>query len=102
MSALDPDAPPEYLVGHLEDAFARDARLCEQGLHVQMPAPGVVEVTGTLTNVERKRAVADVVRELLPDAQLRDKTTVADYPEDGRVETVAHGAPSADPPGGPR
>lgn len=89
MSALDPSAPLAYLVGHLEDALARDPRLCEQGLHVHMPAPGVVEVTGTLTSIERKRAVAEVVGELLPGAQLRDRTAVADYPEDGSAEAVA-------------
>ena len=85
---LDPGAPPEYLVGHLEDALARDPRLCEQGLHVDVPAPGVVRVTGTVTAAERKQAVRDVVAELLPDAEVRDETTVADYPEDGRAEAV--------------
>jgi len=89
VSALDPSAPPEYLVGHLEDALARDPRLCEQGLHVHIPAPGVVEVTGTLASEERKQAVARVVAELLPGALLRDRTTVADYPEDGSAEALA-------------
>ncbi|HLK45464.1 MAG TPA: hypothetical protein VKT18_05725 [Acidimicrobiales bacterium] len=85
---LDADAPSEYLVGHLEDALARDPRLCEQGLHVTMPDRNVVRVTGTLTTAERKHAIAAVIAELLPGAELRDDTTVADYPEDGRAETV--------------
>ena len=93
MTELDASAPPEYLVGHLEDAFARDARLCEQGLHVHVPAPGVVQVTGTLSSRERKEAIAEVVGELLPGAELRDDTTVADYPEDGSPEAVGPDAP---------
>ena len=90
---LDPAAPAEYLVGHLEDAFVRDPRLCEQGLRVHVPERGVVLVTGTLTSAERKAAVREVVQELLPDAEVRDETSIADYPEDGSAEAVVLGGP---------
>jgi hypothetical protein len=86
---LDPNAPVEYLVGHLEDAFARDARLCEQGLHADVPQPGVVRVTGILTSAERKLAIADVVHDLLPGAEVHDESVVAEYPEDGSPQAVA-------------
>jgi hypothetical protein len=92
--SLDAAGPPEYLVGHLEDAFARDPRLCEQGLHVSVPAPGVVRVTGAVTAPERQQAVRELVHELLPGAELRDETVVADYPEDGRADDVAGDAPA--------
>jgi hypothetical protein len=89
MSRLDPGAPPEYLVGHLEDALARDPRVTEQGLRVQIVGdPMTVVVTGTVVAAERKAAVTDVIGELLSGVTIRDETTVADYPEDGRVEDV--------------
>lgn len=90
MSQLDPAAPAEYLVGHLEDALARDPRVTEQGLRVQiLDNPMTVVVTGTVVAPERKAAVADVVRELLSGVAVRDETTVADYPEDSRVEDLS-------------
>lgn len=84
---LDGASPPEYLVGHVEDALARDPRVNEQGLHVELRATTVV-VTGTVTVESQKANIAEVVSELLPDHELQDRTTVADYAEDGEVEEV--------------
>jgi hypothetical protein len=87
--SLDPAAQPEYLVGHLEDALARDPRVTEQGLRVRVEGetPTVI-VTGTVV-AAHKAAIAEVVRELLPGAALRDETAVADYPEPADVEEVS-------------
>ena len=42
---LDPNTPPDYLVGHLEDALARDERVCEQGgFGVQAAAPVACQI----------------------------------------------------------
>lgn len=84
---LDGASPPEYLVGHVEDALARDPRVNEQGLHVELREASVV-VTGVVTSETQKGNVADVVSELLPDHRVEDRTTVADYAEDGEVEEV--------------
>jgi hypothetical protein len=88
--SLDPGSPPEYLVGHLEDAFARDPRLNEQGLRVSLVGePPTVVVRGVLAAAEHRAAVAQVVGEVLPGAQVRDETTVADYPEIAEVEELS-------------
>lgn len=88
-AALDPGAPAEYLVGHIEDALARDPRVTEQGLRVQVSgAPPTVVVTGTVVSERHKAALAEVLAELLPGARLDDQTTVADYPEPQEVEEL--------------
>ena len=84
---LDSASPPEYLVGHVEDALARDHRVNEQGLHVELTESGVV-VTGVVTSEAQKGNITEVVAELLPDHRVEDRTTVADYAEDGGVEEV--------------
>lgn len=84
---LDGASPPEYLVGHVEDALARDPRVNEQGLHVELSEAGVV-VTGVVTSETQKGNIAAVVSELLPGHRVEDRTTVADYAEDGEVEEV--------------
>lgn len=84
---LDGASPPEYLIGHVEDALARDPRVNEQGLHVELRESTVV-VTGVVTSETLKSNIAGVVAELLPDHLVEDRTTVADYAEDGEVEEV--------------
>jgi hypothetical protein len=78
---LEPGAPSDYLVGHVEDALARDPRVSEQGLHVAIAAGRKVFVTGTVSTPDRHRAVDRVVTELLPGFELHNQSTVADYPE---------------------
>ena len=85
---LEPGVPSDYLVGHVEDALARDPRVSEQGLHVAIAARKVF-VTGTVSTPDRHHAVDDVVRELLPDFELHNEATVADYPEAADEEHLA-------------
>lgn len=77
---LEQNSPPDYLVGHVEDALACDPRVNEQGLHVAIAA-GKVFVTGTVSTRERLDGVGAVVAELLPDFELHNEATVAEYPE---------------------
>lgn len=86
---LEHGSPPEYLVGHIEDALARDPRVNEQGLRVAVVGPGpTVVVTGTAVAPHDEHAIEEVVHELLPGAEVRDETTIADYPEDAVAEEV--------------
>jgi osmotically-inducible protein OsmY len=81
MSTESAASTPDYLVGHIEDALIRDPRVNEQGLHVSIAGDRVF-VTGTVSTKQRREAVVDVVRELLPECQLRNEVTVStDYPE---------------------
>ena len=65
-----------YLSAHLEEALAEDGRVAEQGLHVQVAGTRVV-VSGTVSDPERKRAVADVLAGLVGQRELVDLTEVA-------------------------
>lgn len=85
---LEQGGPSDYLVGHVEDALTRDPRVSEQGLHVAIAARKVF-VTGTVSTPDRHRAVAQVVSELLPDFELHNEATVADYPEPPDEELLA-------------
>lgn len=86
---LDPGSPPEYLIGHLEDALARDPRVTEQGLRVSVVgSPPTIVVSGVVADLPCKEAVAKVVRELLPGVVVRDEMTVAESPEQGDAEHV--------------
>ena len=79
----------EYLVGHVEDALARDERVTEQGLRVRyLDDPPTVIVSGTIVDPSHKPALASVVGELVPGAIVLDETVVADYPEADEVEEV--------------
>jgi hypothetical protein len=87
--SLDPDSPPEYLVGHLEDALARDPRVSEQGLRVEVsPGTSQVVVTGMVSAAGAKSAVVEVIHELMPGIDVMDETTVAEHPEDDEIERL--------------
>lgn len=87
--ALDPESPREYLVGHIEDALARDPRVLEQGLHAAVvgDTPTVV-VSGTVADSRHKPAIVEVIAEVLPGARVRDETVPADYPESAAAEEL--------------
>lgn len=90
--SLDGRSPHEYLVGHIEDALARDPRVNEQGLHVEVKldpsgVPTIV-VRGTVVSAPHKNAVAEVIAELLPGQAILDETTTAEFPESGEIEEV--------------
>jgi hypothetical protein len=81
--------PAEYLVGHIGDVLARDPRVADQGLHVSVSqAPLVVTVSGTLNDAGPRAGLAAVIAELLPGAELRDETKVADHTERGGPEEL--------------
>jgi hypothetical protein len=83
MSA-EPDA---FLAQHIHDALSRDERVNAPELHVTVEH-GFVHVDGVVATEDRKRAIADVVGEGWGELSLDDRTTVADFPPDGRMEVV--------------
>lgn len=85
---IDRGVPTEYLVGHIEDALARDPRVSENDLHVRISA-GRVLVHGTVSTDERRRAIPDVVHGLLPECEVVNEATVTDYPEVEDVEQLS-------------
>jgi osmotically-inducible protein OsmY len=67
-----------YLAAHLEEALAEDGRVAEPGLHVQVTDDRVV-VSGTVSDAERKVAVAAVLSDLVGSREVVDLTDVAGH-----------------------
>ena len=81
------DEPVEYVAEHLREALAEDQRVSELGLDVSVRG-GELHVVGTVSTEQRRRAVADVAREIAPGATVRNETTVIDYGGEAATESV--------------
>ena len=69
------DEPKAYLVAHVREALARDPRTSE--LHVDVTLAGRrIFLTGEVASEEHRRAVSDVVRELVPGYEVHNETAV--------------------------
>jgi osmotically-inducible protein OsmY len=82
------DEPEHYLVERVRTALANDPRVSELELQVTIAA-GKVFVSGTVPTEQRRRAVADVVRALLPDREVHNDTTVVTYDSPPEVEELS-------------
>jgi osmotically-inducible protein OsmY len=71
----DVEEPPDYLVEHVLDALAKDPRVNELELDVALTG-GKVFVSGTVASEARRRAVTEVVREMVPDREVVNQTSV--------------------------
>jgi osmotically-inducible protein OsmY len=74
-----PAEPPHYQVQKVREALAHDHRVGELELQVTVRG-GKVMIAGTVTTAEVRDAVTQVVREVLPDAEVLNHTTVASFP----------------------
>ena len=71
-----PDHEPKaYLVAHVREALARDGRTNE--LHVDVTVAGNrIFLTGDVASEEHRRAVTDVVAELVSGYEIHNETSV--------------------------
>jgi osmotically-inducible protein OsmY len=81
------DYPDTYTAEHVHEALAKDDRVNEPELDVQVVG-GKVFVTGVVPTEERRDAVAEVVRECCPHLGVENRTTVARYGAGGETERV--------------
>jgi hypothetical protein len=81
------EEPPHYQVQRVREALAHDPRVGELELEVTIRA-GKAFVGGTVPTDEVRRAVADVVSEVVPDLEVHNQTAVASIPEGQEVETL--------------
>jgi hypothetical protein len=79
--------PLEYLRAHLEESLAIDARVAEQGTHVVIEGGDLV-IIGTVSTLERRRAIDDVAREVVPNVQVQNATEVVELVEPHREESI--------------
>jgi osmotically-inducible protein OsmY len=84
-AAPEPDA---YLCERVREALARDQRSHELDVQVAMVA-GRLVLTGTVATPQRRAAIVEVVREVLPGYEIHDATTVGPHPETPDAEEVS-------------
>jgi osmotically-inducible protein OsmY len=83
----DPDEPIAYVVGRLEEAFAHDPRINELNVDVTV-AGRKVYLTGRVPTRERQQAITEVARELLPDHEVHNQTSLYCLSEASSVENL--------------
>jgi len=71
--------PEDYLVQHLREALAKDTRVGELELEVRS-AGGKVFVSGLVGTEERRLAIDEVAREVVPDLRVVNETAVSSFP----------------------
>lgn len=79
--------PPHYQVQRVREALAHDPRVGELELEVTIRA-GKAFVGGTVPTDEVRRAVTEVVGEVVPDLEVHNQTAVASIPEGREVERL--------------
>jgi osmotically-inducible protein OsmY len=83
---VDPE-PAEYVVERLHRALAEDPSVHELGVQVTV-AGARVFLTGHVPTVERREAISALARQVLPDYELHNQTTVGNFPEAQEQEDV--------------
>jgi osmotically-inducible protein OsmY len=81
------EANEAFLAEHIHDALSRDARVSAPELHVTVER-GHAHIDGVVATAARKDAIVAVVHEKWPELDVDDRTTVADFGHDGRIEVV--------------
>ena len=74
------EAPDPYLAEHLKEALTRDLPVGGLGIGVTLTGAHVV-LTGEVSSPEQRDALESVARELMPNHDVRNETTVVELPE---------------------
>jgi osmotically-inducible protein OsmY len=82
------EEPKSYVVAHVREALARDKRANELNVDVTVTGKRVF-LTGEVATDERRRAITEVVRELLPDYDVHNETSVAHVAEPAEPEELS-------------
>jgi hypothetical protein len=79
--------PKDYREERVRRALARDGRVQEPELTVDIRGDRVV-VTGVVPTEARRRAIGRVVRDVCPDLEIDNQTSVGAYPEPASTERI--------------
>jgi len=80
--------PERYLVERVRQALAHDPRVNALDIRVRV-RDGKVYLNGRVATPERRAAITDVVREVLPGYEVNNGTTLGEYPEPVAEEHVS-------------
>lgn len=81
------DERRDYLIARVHEALTEDPRVGEQELEISVRGQTVL-VAGTVVSEEQRRAVSEVVEELLPGHRVANEVQVATFPETGEAERL--------------
>ncbi|MFN2489288.1 MAG: BON domain-containing protein [Actinomycetota bacterium] len=79
--------PEQYLVSRLQDAFARDPRVAELSIAVDVSGRDIY-LSGSVSTAERSDVVAEVAKELCPEHSIHNDLTVAQVLDEPAVEDL--------------
>ncbi len=83
-----PDEPTPYLIQHIREALAADERVGELGIEVEV-AREKVFLRGAVPTPQRRDAIGQIVRELLPDCEIHNETKVEQLQDSDAVENIS-------------
>lgn len=72
--------PKAYLIERIRDQLLHDPLVGELDLHIVID-DGRVTITGNVGTADRRDAAGRIVAEACPDCEVRNETTVSEYPE---------------------
>jgi osmotically-inducible protein OsmY len=81
------DDPPQYVAERIREALAREPRVGELDVHVRI-AGDKVFLSGFVGTEERRAAITEVVRELMPDHRIFNETDVHKPTEGADLERL--------------
>jgi BON domain len=83
-----PEEPKHYLVERIREALAHDSRVSELEIDVRIRGNKVF-LKGTVPTPERRDAIQEIARGVLPDHIINNETVVAAMPEEPEVERLS-------------
>ena len=81
------NADYQYLVGKIQAALANHPRTNKLDVKI-MIAGGRIHLTGQTSTEERRRAIAEVVAEAVPDMDVRNELTVIEIGSTCQAEDI--------------
>ena len=77
----------QYLVGRIQNVLATDPRTNKQDVKI-MVRNGRVYLTGETSTDERRRTIAQVVSEVVPELEVRNELKVIELSEPAEPEVI--------------
>jgi osmotically-inducible protein OsmY len=81
------EEPKGYLVQRIREALAHDSRVSELEIDVRIRGDKVF-IKGSIPTPERREAISEIAREVLPNHDIHNETVVADLSEEPGVERL--------------
>ena len=81
------NADYQYLIGKIQNALATDPRVNKLDVNIKIIA-GKVHLMGQTSTEVRRRVIAEVVKETVPELEVRNELTVLEVTEAVQAEVI--------------